>query len=333
MISIILVSCSSKSNISISEKEQKTEFYEEIIRLNNCGGKSESEQIISRSFGTAIEINAEISVGIQQVVEGGVSAKYGEYRTISKSQRLVAPPGTNMEFVLQWKEEVKIGNLEVDGQIGTYEVKIPISVEQISSNDLGCMFGDSSGILVLEENFEKESYWPLFNIDTNELYAINEFYLEDGVFKWHAVAKRDFYYYKCPIMEPVGNAHSSVKVKIAQGSENAKTGIVIRASKEGFYQFSLIPEKQFFIFKVFSRSEEKWNTIVSGSSSIINTGGWNSIDILAKESQFTIWINNTEIAKVNNNVFLEGLSCISVGLDNAKDEAVWEFDNLIVRIP
>ena len=102
-ISLFFTSCSSQPNISISEKEQKTDYYKEVIRLNNCGGKSESEQIISRSFGTAIEINAEISVGVQQIIEGGVSAKYGEYRTVSKSQRLVAPPGTNMEFVLQWQ--------------------------------------------------------------------------------------------------------------------------------------------------------------------------------------------------------------------------------------
>jgi hypothetical protein len=66
---------------------------------------------------------------------------------------------------------------------------------------------------------------------------------------------------------------------------------------------------------------------------MINTGGWNKIDILAEESQFKIWINNTEIAKINDNAFLEGLSCISVGLNNAKDEAIWEFDDLTIRIP
>lgn len=128
----------SSENIQIIELSNNPVSYEETVRINNCGGKGESEQTASRSFATSIELGAGISAGYQSIIEGSVSAKYNQYRSTSKSQRLVAPPGTNMEFVLRWSEEVRAGNVTVDGKTGRYEVRIPIAVEQISSQDLGC---------------------------------------------------------------------------------------------------------------------------------------------------------------------------------------------------
>ena len=43
-----------------------------------------------------------------------------------------------MEFVLRWSDDVRAGNVQVNGKSGTYEVRIPVSVEQVSSRDLGC---------------------------------------------------------------------------------------------------------------------------------------------------------------------------------------------------
>jgi hypothetical protein len=43
-----------------------------------------------------------------------------------------------MEFVIRWKEEVHAGNVTVNGSMGTYIVNIPIAVDQVSSQDLGC---------------------------------------------------------------------------------------------------------------------------------------------------------------------------------------------------
>jgi len=142
ILSVLLVSgCGSSANPSIQliELSSSTITYEEVIRINNCGGKADSEQTVSRSFATSIEGEGSFSVGYKSIVEGGISAKYGQYRNMSKSQRLVAPPGTDMQFVLRWSEDVRAGNVSIDGKTGTYEVRIPIAVEQVSSKDLGCV--------------------------------------------------------------------------------------------------------------------------------------------------------------------------------------------------
>lgn len=135
---LLLSGCASNPDIQLVELSQNTVVYDEIIRINNCGGKGDSEQTASREFATTVEFGAGVSAGYQSIVQGNLSAKYSEYRNTSKSQRLVAPPGTNMEFVLRWSDEVRAGNVQINGKSGTYEVHIPVSVEQISSRDLGC---------------------------------------------------------------------------------------------------------------------------------------------------------------------------------------------------
>lgn len=134
----LLSGCPSNPEVQLVEFSKNTVVYDEIIRINNCGGKGDSEQTASRQFATTIEFGAGVSAGYQSIVQGNLSAKYSEYRNTSKSQRLVAPPGTNMEFVLRWSDDVRAGNIQVNGKSGRYEVRIPISVEQISSRDLGC---------------------------------------------------------------------------------------------------------------------------------------------------------------------------------------------------
>ncbi|KAA3664255.1 MAG: hypothetical protein DWQ04_06655 [Chloroflexi bacterium] len=127
-------------NLSLNETSAEiSEMTEEVIRMNNCGGKAESEQVATRS--RTIYTEGSGSLGVDgQVIKGEVSAKYGESNNISKSQRLVSPPGTRMQFVLRWTEKTWIGIVTAQGEDeqANYKVSVPVSVELISSKDLGC---------------------------------------------------------------------------------------------------------------------------------------------------------------------------------------------------
>lgn len=138
--------CGSSATVQVTELSNDTVSYEETIHLNNCGGKADSEQTVSHSFATSIEGGAKFSAGYKSIVEGEVSAKYSQYQSISKSQKLIAPPETNMEFVLRWSEDVHLGNVTVNGEMGNYEVRVPVKVDHVSSHDLGC--GTSNNVNV-----------------------------------------------------------------------------------------------------------------------------------------------------------------------------------------
>jgi len=141
LVLLLLSGCASNPDVQVVELSKNTVVYDEIVRINNCGGKGDSEQTKLRDFATTVEFGAGVSAGYQSIVQGSLSAKYSEYRNTSGSQRLVAPPGTNMEFVLRWSDDVRAGNVQVNGKSGTYEVRIPVSVEQVSGRDLGCPGG------------------------------------------------------------------------------------------------------------------------------------------------------------------------------------------------
>ncbi|MBI4760122.1 MAG: hypothetical protein ACOYYF_16225 [Chloroflexota bacterium] len=131
------VSIQPDQGIQVIESSSETVSFTETIRINNCGGKSESEQVSERSFSTNIEGAVELQIGYE-IIEGSVTAKYGQYRNVSKSHKLSAPPGTNMEFVLRWTEQTWRGSIIANNKSGSYRVHVPISVEQVSGQDLGC---------------------------------------------------------------------------------------------------------------------------------------------------------------------------------------------------
>jgi len=120
----------------ITETKSQTVPSTETIRLNNCGGKGDSEQITERSFAVNIEGGIEIQAGVEYL-RGSVSGKYDQYRNYSKSLKVIAPPGTNMEFEIKWTALEWTGTLTANGQSGTYNVRAPIEVEQVSSRDKG----------------------------------------------------------------------------------------------------------------------------------------------------------------------------------------------------
>lgn len=142
LASFIFSSCDSNAEtIKLSVNETAAEISEvadETIRMNNCGGKADTEQTVERSKDIHIEGIGTLGVD-GQVVKGEISAKYAEVVGYTKSQKLIAPPGTNMEFVLRWTEKTWVGFVTAQGKNGQekYKVSVPISVELISSRDLG----------------------------------------------------------------------------------------------------------------------------------------------------------------------------------------------------
>jgi hypothetical protein len=82
---LLLASCGGGSDpsqaIQIDENKVDTVSFEETIRINNCGNLTDSEQTRERSFSASIEGAAGLGINYQ-VVEGNISAKYGQYRSV-----------------------------------------------------------------------------------------------------------------------------------------------------------------------------------------------------------------------------------------------------------
>lgn len=128
--------------VSLTIKETAAEITDathEVIHMNNCGGKGDAKQVAQKSKSVNVEYAGKLSSD-KFVVEGEISRKYNEINEDTKSLELVAPAGTNMEFDILWTEKTWIGIVTEQGKDGqgNYKVSVPISVELISSQDLGC---------------------------------------------------------------------------------------------------------------------------------------------------------------------------------------------------
>ena len=144
LISITLVGCNTNAgtvDLTLNETSAEiTEVTNETIHMNNCGGKGEVRQTAERSKSVNVEYAGSFGVD-KVVVNGEVSAKYGEINATAKKIELVAPAGTNMAFNIEWKEKTWIGIVTAQGKDGkaNYKVSVPISVALINSQDLGCV--------------------------------------------------------------------------------------------------------------------------------------------------------------------------------------------------
>ncbi len=151
IIIFLITSCSTAPDILISEIGAETVSYDETVHMNNCGGKADTEQILTRSFSTSLEGGISPTFGVNFPVKGvpvdvqlALNAHYGQYRDTEKSIKVIAPPGSNMEFSLRWSDEKHAGNVKVNNQESNYSVRVPISVDLASSQDIGCSTAQTS---------------------------------------------------------------------------------------------------------------------------------------------------------------------------------------------
>lgn len=141
--SLVLSGCDSNAgsvDLTINETAAEiTEVTSESIHMNNCGGKGDAKQSAERSKSVNVEFSGTLGVD-KVVISGEVSAKYSVIKESAKKIELVAPANTNMEFVIEWTEKTWLGIVteQTKGEQANYKISVPISVELVSSRDLGC---------------------------------------------------------------------------------------------------------------------------------------------------------------------------------------------------
>jgi hypothetical protein len=127
------------TELKVNETSVSEDTVAEPIFINNCGNPASAEQVSEHSQTITVEVGAGLDVG-NTVVKGSVEGKYSSTKSVKKSQKVVAAPYTNMKFILLWTEKVREGTVTVSGHSGqaTYRVSMPIAVEQVSAENLGC---------------------------------------------------------------------------------------------------------------------------------------------------------------------------------------------------
>ena len=188
------------------------------------------------------------------------------------------------------------------------------------------------------------SNWPLVVFDTfdsnsggwptgpySDTYGSGSRNLSDGQYQWSAAAKEGRVWRLNYKRETASDFYLAVDVLAVSGSPQARYGLVLRDNGKNYYFFDVGSDRQ-FAFYVWS--EDKWTTLVGlARSEAIAAGGVNRLAALAQGGQFTLFINDQQVAQATDSRLSKGQMGLAVNFVDKTEAAVLKFDNFEVREP
>jgi hypothetical protein len=153
-----------------------------------------------------------------------------------------------------------------------------------------------------------------------------------GVYRWEAKAFDDFVWWSVPDTDSAADCYVGVDVQLVNGVSNAQYGLIFRRVDSANYYLFLVSDNAYFEFvKV---SEGAWTVFVKWTEApAIQSGEVNRLEVVAKGSQFTFYINGEYVGEYSDSQFASGKPGLVVGLSKAGDTCVVEFDNFEFRVP
>jgi serine/threonine-protein kinase len=156
--------------------------------------------------------------------------------------------------------------------------------------------------------------------------------IDGGIYRWEAEAFDDFVWWSIPDTDEVSDLYLAVDVRLVDGVSNAQYGLVFRRGEDRDYYLLLVSDNGNYEFVgVF---EGSWTTLVDWTeTSAVRSGEVNRLELVAQGAQFTFYINGEYIGEYSDDRLTQGKPALVVGLSEAGDTSVVEFDNFELRAP
>ena len=147
-----------------------------------------------------------------------------------------------------------------------------------------------------------------------------------------AEAFDDFVWWSVPTTDPIADFYLAVDVSLVSGTSDAQYGLIFRRVDSSNYYLLLIYDDQYFEFvKVY---EGDWVTLIDWTeTSTVLSGGVNRLVVVAQKSQFTFYVNGQYVSEYSDSQLASGKPALVVGLNEAGDTSIVEFDNFELRTP
>jgi hypothetical protein len=157
--------------------------------------------------------------------------------------------------------------------------------------------------------------------------------IDDGLYRWETYAYDGFVWWVTPDMDPVSDFYLAADMYIIDGPATAESGLIFWRTEENAYH---VFEIDGGYFAVFYYDSSEWITLLDWAESPVinaNPGETNRLAVIAQGEQLLFYINDQYVAELFNSEASSGSAGLIVGLDEAGEEGVWEFDNFELRTP
>jgi hypothetical protein len=184
--------------------------------------------------------------------------------------------------------------------------------------------------IVFSESFDtNNNQWPTGPED-GDLSTVN--FVVDGKYTINTSAKESFIYWARPDTPIVTDFRLEVDAVQQSGAVDGQFGLLIRQEDDNNYYLFKITNDQYFA--VNRSTVDGWESIIDWTSNpVINISKFNHLIVIAKSTHFIFLINQQIVQEVIDTSIPSGQFGIMFGLFTPDDEAVFEFDNFILRAP
>jgi len=159
-----------------------------------------------------------------------------------------------------------------------------------------------------------------------------EWSLVDGKYRWEAQAQDSFVWWVYPEMEPVTDFYLSVSMASLEGPASAEQGVIFHHTDENdYYLFELNRAGEFALFIHYLG---EWETLLDWHpAEMISNDEANELTVIANNSHYALYINQQWVGDYFDDRLPSGTVGLLVGLSEAGDEGLWEFDNFALHAP
>jgi hypothetical protein len=184
--------------------------------------------------------------------------------------------------------------------------------------------------IVIEETFVKNDLeWPEFQEEDDLGDLTVEF--ASGKYRWQAHANDGFIWWSSPRIDPFTDFYAEIEVAQIEGDQYGEIGLVYRLEEDRYYLFEISGGEYFSVWR---SDPDGWNEMMDWTTSAsIQSLGTNKLGVLAIGDQFYLFINDQLVAEVSDDQLERGVLGVAIGLDEAEDTGIFEFDNLQIRTP
>lgn len=174
-----------------------------------------------------------------------------------------------------------------------------------------------------------------WRVGTNSSSDISEnFKLQDGVYSWQIECSNNNYGCVSPSYPNKVNRQSdfllAADFSLIEGSSNLSYGLRFRNDGQNYYEFLISDTKEFSVNSWFNGNF--YFLVFNQDAPMVEPGGMNHLAVNAIGSKFIFYINNEQVAEIENDYISEGIPGVVTSFLNSGQGSLL-IDNFSLHIP
>jgi hypothetical protein len=156
--------------------------------------------------------------------------------------------------------------------------------------------------------------------------------IKNGKYRWNALAHQGFIHWVPVEAQSMEDLFLSVEVGLGDYTGSNDSGILFRRDFSGnFYYFGVYSDQRYFLFKYYQR---EWSELIDRTStSAIQRGKPNKLTVIAEGDHIMLFINDQFIAEAYDDEIKKGRIALAIEIFEQDQTAIFEFDNIQLRLP